>query len=354
MPQSDPSRTEAATPKRIKKAREKGNVPKGQELSKVLVMAAGLIICAVYLGFMGKDIMAVFRHYLVDSVRIELDEPTLYQMFIENSYVLAKICLPIFLVVGLAAFASLRIQVGALWTTEVFTPKWDKIFNPVAGLKRMFMSWQTLIRLGKSLLQALVIGVVVYIVLHGEMGNLLPLFYAEPNEIVIYLLKASVKLVGYALVPMLLIALADAWYARWDYGENLKMTKQEIKDEYKQAEGDPQIKQKQKEKMFETLKKRMLASVPKADIVITNPTHLAVALSYNALEAPAPVLLAKGAEHLAEKIKEIAREHHIPIRENKPLARALYKECEIGDMIPKELYQAVAAMLAQLDKFRRR
>lgn len=319
-----------------------------------MIMLAGLVICVMYIAFMGKDILDVFRHYLTVSVQDEINEALAYRLLIENAWIMAKVCLPIMLAVGLVAWLSIRIQVGALWTTEVFTPKLEKIFNPVSGLKRMFLSWQTAIRLAKSILQAGVIGLVVYIVLKGEMENLLPLFYAEPTEIILYIMKTSVKIVGYALVPMLLIALADAWYARWDYNENLKMTKDEVKDEHKQAEGDPKIKQKQKQKMFEMMQKRMLADVPKADIVITNPTHIAVALRYNAMEAPAPVVLAMGAEHLAEKIKAIARENNIPIRENKPLARALYKDCDIGDMIPRELYQAVAAMLAQLDKFRRK
>jgi flagellar biosynthetic protein FlhB len=132
------------------------------------------------------------------------------------------------------------------------------------------------------------------------------------------------------------------------------MTKGEVKDEHKQAEGDPLIKSMQRQKMLKSMQKRMLESVPKADVVITNPTHLAIALRYNPLEAPSPVVLAKGANFMAEKIKDLAREHKIPLRENKPLAQALYKSVDVGEMIPEELYQAVAAVLAQLPKFRRR
>jgi flagellar biosynthetic protein FlhB len=144
------------------------------------------------------------------------------------------------------------------------------------------------------------------------------------------------------------------WFTRWNYAENLKMTKDEVKDERRQAEGDPRIKAKQRQKMMEVMRQRMLADVPKADVIITNPTHIACALRYDPTVSPAPTLVAKGLDHLAEKIKEIAREHNIPIRENKPLARALYKSVEVGDTIPMELYQAVATILAQLDKFRRK
>ncbi len=155
-------------------------------------------------------------------------------------------------------------------------------------------------------------------------------------------------MVAYTLMPMLVIAAADLWYTRFSYEENIKMTKQEVKDERKQAEGDPVVKAQQRKKMMEQMAKRMLQDVPKADVVITNPTHIAVALMYDALKAPAPVVLAKGADHLAERIKEVARENRVPIRENVPLARALYKATEVGDMIPPELYKATASILASI------
>ena len=169
-----------------------------------------------------------------------------------------------------------------------------------------------------------------------------------------YILSAAARMVAYALIPMLLIAVADLIYTRWDYEEQLKMTKEEVKDERKQAEGDPKVKQHQRQKMMAVMAKRMMQKVPEADVVITNPTHIAVALRYDALLAPAPVVLAKGVDFVAEKIKEIARENNVPIRENKPLAQALYKSVEIGDTIPEELFQAVAQILAQLWKNKKR
>ena len=165
-----------------------------------------------------------------------------------------------------------------------------------------------------------------------------------------YMLNTAFKVVIYALVPMIIIAVADLVYQRWEYAENLKMSKDEVKDEHKQMEGDQFIKGKMRQKMLQMSARRMMQQVPKADVVITNPTHLAIALRYNAMEAPAPIVLAKGSDRVAEKIKEIAREHRIPIRENKPLARALYKQTDIGDMIPTELFQAVAIILAQIWK----
>ena len=150
------------------------------------------------------------------------------------------------------------------------------------------------------------------------------------------------------MLPLIAIAIFDVWQSRYAYNESLKMTKDEVKDERKQSEGDPVIKNKQKQKMMEVMARRMLADVPKADVVVTNPTHIAVALSYNPSQAPAPVVLAKGVNRLAEKIKEVARENRVPIRENVPLARALYKSVEVGEMIPEDLYKAVAAVLASI------
>jgi Flagellar biosynthesis pathway, component FlhB len=158
----------------------------------------------------------------------------------------------------------------------------------------------------------------------------------------------------YALIPMCIIAIVDLIYTRWKYQEDLKMTKSELKDEHKQADGDPMVKSKQRQQMNEVMRRRMMHDVPKADVIVTNPTHIAVALKYNALEAPAPVVVAKGADMVAERIKKIARENNVPIRENKPLARALYKDVDIGEMIPENLYQAVAAILASLNKFKKK
>jgi len=268
--------------------------------------------------------------------------------------ILAKVVLPLLLIPGLTAYLIMRLQVGKLWQTKSMHPNFGKVFNPIAGLKRMFASQQTLIRLGKSLLQAAAIGVAPYLVLRKEMDVLPTLFYMIVEGLISYMLHISAKMTAYALVPMLVIAIADLIYTRWEYEEQLKMTKDEIKDERKQAEGDPRIKREQRQKMYAVMMKRMLEQVPKADVVITNPTHLAIAIRYDPLEAPAPMVLAKGANKVAERIKERAREHGIPIRENKPLAQALYKMCEIGEMIPEELYQAVAAILAQLFKFKNR
>ena len=353
MPQSDPSKTETATKKRRDKARDKGNVPKGQELSKTVVILVGLVALYFYVGYLGRDLKGVYAYFFKMSFVLELSKKELVDIAMLCAAAMARMLLPLFFLFALAAYISLRTQVGPLWTTQVFQPKFSKFLNPLNGLKRMFVSLNTVVRLSKSILQAVAIGVAPYLVLTGEMNNLLPLFYATPTGLAKYMLETGAMMVAYAMIPMIVIAIADTWYTRWDYEENLKMTKDEVKDERKQAEGDPKVKAEQKRKMMEVVMRRMMQDVPKADVVITNPTHLAIALKYDAMEAPAPLVLAKGADRIAERIKEIARENNVPIRENKPLAQALYKNCEVGDIIPSELYQAVASILAQLQKFKR-
>ncbi|MDR2727025.1 MAG: flagellar biosynthesis protein FlhB [Deltaproteobacteria bacterium] len=347
----DPSKTEQATPKRIEKARDEGNVAKSQEISKAISIAAGTFALAVYIPIMYRQIHTVFSQFLGHPHNFEANQATVYGLFIEVTKNLAVLLLPPILFIGLAVWICLRAQVGQLWTTKVFKFKWSR-FNPINGLKNMIFSAQSLVRLGKSLLQAIIVGYVPYRVLKGEIDNFLPLFNADVFGITNYMLMLSLKMVCWTLLPMIVLASLDFIYTRWQYFENLKMTKDEVKDERKQSEGDPAIKQKQKQKMMAIMARRMLQNVPKADVVITNPTHLAVALRYDTKEAPAPIVVAKGADYMAEKIKDVARKHNVPIRENVPLARALYKSVEVGDMIPEDLYKAVASILAVIWKMK--
>ena len=346
---ADPSKTEAATPKRIDKARQDGNVPKSQEMPKLVSILAGLIVLSLWIGFMGNEIMRLMRRYFTQWPTADFNDAIFAQMRIELSLSLVKMILPVMFTVGLCMFILLRLQVGKLWTLKVFKPKLSK-FNPISGLKRMFLSAQTLIRLGKSILMAICIGIAPAIVIKNEMQHFPDLYYLDAAGVLVYILRLAAKVVLYAFWPLLIISLADLWYTRWKYKEDLKMTKHEVKDERKQAEGDEKIKMAMKQKMLKMSAQRMFAQVPKADVVITNPDHIAVALKYDAKEAPAPIVVAMGVDRVAEKIKEIARENNVPIRENKPLARALYKQTEVGDMIPAELFQAVAVILAQIWK----
>lgn len=347
----DPSRTEQATPKRLNKARGEGNVAKSQEVSKTMSVFGGFVILTFWLSYMSAELQELFRHFLGQAhTYVEaLNEVTVAELGVRLALILAKMILPVLLFILILIVVVMRLQVGKLWTTKVFKPKLSK-FNPINGVKRMLFSMGTLVRLGKSLALALCIGAAPLLVLKRELPALPDLYFLDAAGIAAYMVGIGATMVKYALVPMLIIAIIDFVYTRWKYNEDLKMTKAEVKDERKQADGDPAIKNKQKQKMMQVMAQRMMQQVPKADVVITNPTHLAVALRYDATEAPAPMVVAKGADRVAERIKDIARENRVPIRENKPLARALYKQTQVGDMIPPELFQAVAVILAQIWK----
>lgn len=353
MAQKDPSKTEKATDKRRKKARSDGSVPKGQELGKAMVLVAGLIALHVWIRAMGSEIEVLFAWFLKSAPVTPLDPQRVQELLLSTAVRMAYIVLPVILFVGFVAYLTQRLQVGPLWSPKVFQPKL-KVFNLMNGLKKFMPNPKMFMNIGKSVLQAIAIGFAPYMVLREEIDKVAPLFFATPDGVCAYLLTTGSKMTVYALVPMLIIAIADTWYVRWDYEEQLKMSKDEVKDERKQMEGDPKIKSEQRRKMLKSMAARMMADVPRADVVVTNPTHIAVALQYDPLFAPAPRVLAKGVDALAERIKDVAREHGIPIRENKPLARALYKSVEIGETIPEELFQATASLLAQLDKFKRR
>ena len=349
----DPSKTEKATQRRREKAREKGSVARSQELPKLTVLFAGVF--ALRLGFDGinAEIRNIFIEFLGQRLLFDATRENVMALFWMLSTKLAIILLPMLMTMMLVAYITQRLQVGSLWKSKIFEPDFSNIFNPLNGIRKLIINPRTLISLAKQTAMAAAIALAPYLILKNKFNEFLPLFYQSTEMLAAFLLGNGYTMVLYTLGPMLVIAILDVWYTRWDYEENLKMSKDEIKDEHKQALGDPQIKGQQKKKMMEVMQRRMLQDVPRADVVITNPTHIACALRYNPKESPAPLLLAKGADNLAEKIKEIAREHRIPIRENKPLAQALYKSVEIGQMIPEELYQAVASILAQLDKFRR-
>ena len=349
--QKDPSKTEEATPKRINKQRGEGNVPKSQELGKAVSLLGGMSILYAWIGPMSEAIKNLFRHLLSHAWEFDPNPENVYSLTLDLMLEVCKIIMPILLTLAVLSMLAQRLQVGKLWTTKVFKPKMQR-FNIFKGIKQMLFSPQTILRTIKSLMFSLILSIIPAWIIYKEYHNFLPMYYATTEGVAVYMLQMAFKLVCYALIPILIIAAFDVWQSRYSYKENMKMTKDEVKDEHKQADGDPVVKSQQRKKMMEAMSKRMLQDVPKADVVITNPTHIAVALRYNATEAPAPVVLAKGADHLAEKIKQAAREHNVPIRENVPLARALYKSAEVGDMIPEELYKAVATVLAAIWKLK--
>jgi flagellar biosynthetic protein FlhB len=254
-----------------------------------------------------------------------------------------------FLAVGvLVAFLVNMLQFKFQVSTKPLQPKFSKL-NPVSGMKRLF-SKEKIVELLKAIAKVVLITYVVYITIKDDWVYLVQFYDMSLNQAIEIVGDIVINLGLKISVIFMIIAFVDLIYQRRKFNEDIKMTKQEVKDEYKNSEGDPQIKGKIKSKMREASQRRMMQDVPKADVVITNPTHYAVAIRYNPDEAPAPVVLAKGADYLALKIKEIAKENKVEIVENKPLARMLYANVDIGQQVPPELYQAVAEVLAMVYK----
>jgi len=247
------------------------------------------------------------------------------------------------LVLCIIAILSNYLQTGLIWSVETLTPKMSKI-NPIEGVKKMF-SMRSLVELAKSIAKILIVGWAAFSVLKDNVSHLIPLVYQGKAQIISMLADISLQVTTRCCYVIAILAILDFLYQKWDFEKNLKMTKQEVKDEFKQTEGDPMIKSRIRSIQREMARKRMMQEVPKADVVITNPTHLAIALRYDLENMISPMIVAKGANKVAFRIKTLATENHIPVVENRTLAQNLYK-LDIGEEIPPHFYQAVAEILA--------
>ncbi len=337
-------RTEEATPKRREEARKKGQVAKSRELASVAVLLSGILTLFWGCGFFYHQLSTILRYYFQHAASIHVNPTNMQGIALLALRQMAVVMAPLFGIMTLVAILANFLQIGPLLALEQIKPKFSHI-SPLSGIKRLF-SPQALMELFKSLFKLGVVTWIAYATVRGEMYSLLPLLDQAPAQILSYIGKVSFEIFFRSALAMIILAIIDFLFQRWQHEKELKMTKQEVKEEYKQTEGDPQVKARIRSLQREAAKKRMMAEVPEADVVITNPTHLAVALKYDGLTMEAPQVVAKGAGLVAEKIKEIAREHGVPVIENKPLAQSLYKSVEVGQTIPETLYKAVAEVLA--------
>lgn len=345
-------KTEPATAKKLREAREDGKVAKSKELTSAFDLIVLFLVLKIFVSYVAENFVNMFTFIykkIPDYVSDNIGGMTAQSATGLMSMVLLRIlemCLPFF-VFGMAITIIISIlQVGWKVTGKPLKPKGDK-FNPINGFKRMF-SKDSVFELLMSILKIALIGYVAYTSIKDEANNIF-ILYEIPLMQAILLCGTIIIDTGFKIsLVYLVVGIADFVYNKWKFNEDMKMTKQEVKDEYKNTEGNPEIKGKQRQRMRDASRKRMMQDVPKADVVITNPTHLAVAVKYDAETARAPIVLAKGEDFLAQKIKEAAREHHVEIVENKPLARMLYANVDIGQEIPPELYQAVAEVLAMV------
>lgn len=337
-------KTESATPKKRADARKKGQVAKSMELPGAMVLLFCFLTLLMFGGFLKDKMFLLMQGTLKDYLTIEISMSNVMPLMTDVMAQILLMLAPIFAVTVLIGVLANYMQIGFLVTGEAFKVKFSKI-NPIEGAKRIF-SLKALVDFAKTLLKLILIGYLVYSSLWGEKESLINLAQMPLSDVLAYVARLTVMMgikIGVALV---ILSLFDYLYQKYEYEKNLRMSKQDIKDEYKKSEGDPLIKGKIKEKQRRMALARMMQDVPKADVVITNPTHFAVAIQYDNGKMDAPRVLAKGTDFVALKIKEIAKENGVITMENRPLARALYDQVEIGQTIPAELFQAVAEVLA--------
>lgn len=343
-------KTEPATAKKLADARRRGQVAKSREIANAFGILALFLVLKMWVGEIGNqllDTFSVFYDRIPEVVTFwhgHIPQNDIRIVFREMLLQVIRIIAPVLIVGLLVAFVSDIVQVGWHPTSQPMQPKLSKL-NPMSGFKRIF-SAASLVELLKSIAKIGLISYVCYSYLKDK-GPLLFSLYNMPLMQVIGLVANIVTEMGIRIATVyMVIAFADFVYQRYKFSQDMKMTKQEVKDEFKQSEGDPQVKAKIRQKMREASRRRMMQDLPQADVVITNPTHFAVAIKYDPEVADAPVVLAKGEDFLAARIKEVARDNHIEIVENKPLARMLYFNVDVGQAVPPELYQAVAEVLA--------
>ncbi len=343
----DEGRTEDPSEHKLRKAREEGRLAKSQEITGALVMLLPVICLIIFSDYFFDSCINVVRYYLDHCTQLELKDPNNYKLFLIT---LAKVVGPIAGCGLIGAIAGNMIQNrGWLFTTKPIQPQFSKII-PKFGewLKRTLFSAQGLFNLVKSIGKVAIIFIAAYLVIKGELPKLLTLNTVSLQNSVLYIAGLTARLLIIATVVFLVISIPDYLVQRREFREQMKMTRQEVKEEYKELEGDPYTKGKLRQYMNQLMSSQMRQKVAEADVIITNPTHYAVALQYDRNTMPAPMVVAKGVDGLAQRIKQIGRENGVEIVENKPLARALYAEVEIGDIIPEKFYTALSLILQRV------
>ena len=352
MSDSGEEKTEEATQTRRDDFRKRGQVAMTKELSSVLMLFGTALVLWMLGRYFLQQISDIITEsigsFLITAAREGDYKPAALYMLKKGALVLG----PLFLMLIVTSIGSTVLQVGLLNNEEVFNWSLDKL-NPVEGMKRLF-SLKALGEGVKSILKLIVVGSVVYALVKDQVVKIPSISSFTIPQIFVFAGDLLLRLMGGVGVFLAVVAAADYFFQRWTLEKQMRMTKQEVKEEHKSREGDPMIKARIRRIQREMANKRMMADIPRADVIITNPTHIACAIQYDPKTMAAPVLLAKGADMIAEKIKEIAREHNIPIMENKPLARTVFKSMKIGQAIPRELFTAVAQVLSYVYKLKRR
>ena len=337
-------RTESASSKRRSDFRKKGQVAQSREVQAAAMFSLLLLFWLFFAPTFWNELQEMLITLWRSSCDYAVTVSSMMQLGYHLALSMAILLIPLFLVVMVVGFFSTFLQIGWLFTTEPLMPDLSKL-DPIQGMAR-FISKRALVEVVKSLLKVILIGWIAYKTLRGEFDQALVLTETAVESTLLYLAKTTALVMAKVAAIMIALAILDYAFVRWEMEEKMKMTKQEQKEEMKETEGDPHIKSKIRSIQQQMARKRMMAAVPSADVVITNPTHVAVAIQYEAGKMDAPVVLAKGQELVAAKIREIAQEHGVPLVENPPVARLLHSKVEVGQAIPEEMFKAVAEILA--------
>ncbi len=345
-------KSEEPTPHRLREAREKGQVAKSREITVAAVLLLSYYVFKYLGGYMWQNLteMATTLFQLIpESTNFSLSFAGL--VFLIGLRSLALVVAPIFAIVFLSTLIAEALQTGFVFSLDPLSPKLEKL-NPLEGLKKMF-SLQGFVELIKSLLKIIIVFYIAWYAAKDDLAFIIVLIEASPWDAITLGGAIAYKIAVRVGLFYVAIAILDYLYRRWEYMKNLKMTRQEVKEEYKRLEGDPMVKQRMRDLQRQMAYSRMMSAVPQADVVVTNPTHIAVALKYDTAKMKAPTLLAKGERKVAEEIRRIAETHEISIVANEPLARSIYRTTKLNQEVSAELYQAVAEVLAYVYKIRR-
>ena len=346
------SKTEDPSGKRLTDARNKGQMPKSQEVKNGFILFGALLMLMMCASNTALTMAQTLRVFFEQAGTIAFDPANLGELIIDTlTRVIGAVMMPILILAGAGVVGSF-IQVGPIWSTE--TLKFDfSTLSPMKGWKRL-VSKQSVVELLKSLVKMMIIGGLLYVLMQPALNDVENFITMQPQELAAEMLAFAIRLAWGVVIAVALMAGGDYAFQRFAFMKKMRMTKEEVKEEYKQSEGDPKIKGKLRMLRMQKARQRMMANVPKADVIITNPTHYAIALKYDQLNMGAPLCLAKGVDVIAEKIRELANENKIPLVSNPPLARALYQSAEIDQEIPVEHYKAVAEVISFIFRLRSR
>lgn len=343
----DEGRTEEPTEQKIRKAREEGKVAKSTEFTSAIVLLFPIIALGIMAPYLLDTMKEMVRFYL--RISTELDVLTDTHLLLTFLSFFLRLFAPPALIAFTAALLANILQVGFLFSTKPITPDFNKISpNFTRFLQKAFFSGEALFNFWKSIMKVVIIGIIAYINIRMEITTIIKFVNAPFQYSFVKIAGIAFRILIESALAMLVLSLPDYLFQRRQHRESLKMTKQEVKEERKTTEGDPLVRSRMRERMRDLLNQNMLRNVPQADVVVTNPTHFAVGLEWKQERMNAPTVIAKGQDHMAQRIKEIARENEVPIIENKPLARALHAEVEVGDEIPEQYYEVMAIVISEV------